>query len=186
MGEKYFDNYVSSNQRIEHTENRLEKVNSKKSHKCIFCQALESEGFKKATFPKIIDIPNTNVLVVANFDKSFIVVNKYPYAIMGHVMVVPHRHVGEMSDLNSEEIDEIFKFVMPKLISAIKKEYSYVSGINIGMNMGKGAGASEDHLHIHVVPRFPNENGFMEVTSNTRVPGETPEMTMKRIGKHFK
>jgi ATP adenylyltransferase len=57
---------------------------------------------------------------------------------------------------------------------------------NIGFNIGRQAGASIEHLHLHVVPRYPNEAGFMDILSDTRTIVESPKRTVKRLRTYFK
>lgn len=92
-------------------------------------------------------------LVIYRGGHCFIVMNKYPYNI-GHVMVVPNRHVPTITDLSNEELSECSAQLM-----AITEALVRVLGINygdfdIGINIGRVAGAGiEEHMHIHVVPK---------------------------------
>ena len=105
---------------------------------------------------------NDDELVVYRGKWCFIVMNKYPYNI-GHVMVVPNRHVPSITDLNGNEINEC-----GVLLTAIIKALAKVLGINygdfdVGINIGRVAGAGiEEHMHIHVVPK-PSVISFRSV-----------------------
>lgn len=148
----------------------------RKSEGCIFCKVAEN----LANLPRII----SEIPVAASFDKTYLVVNKYPYVQKGHLMVVTKRHTQDLSELSAEESSEIFK-VIPKAQEALRKEYQTIKGFNVGINLGTAAGASIEHLHIHLVPRFQGENGFLETTASTRVLHETAEATMQKIAKYF-
>lgn len=167
--QKAFEHYLSAEQR----EQYLEGLDSKKD--CIFCAAVH---FLKQGKVK-------DVYVVAVFKHCFLVVNAYPYVPRGHLMAVPKRHVCDYNDLAKEEIDEIFNKAVRGAKSALEKEYKKATGFNIGINLGKHAGASIEHLHIHIVPRYPEEAGFMETTAKTRIVSEHPQTTMKKLAKYF-
>ncbi len=148
-----------------------------KDEECIFCTAVPELGKAPGRAGKS--------WVIASFSTCFIVVNEYPYVSKGHLMVVPKRHVVDYNELTSDEIDEIFKVVLPKAKGALAKEYKRTRGFNIGMNMGDNAGASIQHLHVHIVPRTEGETGFMETTASTRIVHEDAETTMNKMSKHF-
>lgn len=96
-------------------------------------------------------------LLIYRGNYCFIVMNKYPYSL-GHVMIVPNRHVPSITDLDMEELSECAKLlkaiihVLPKVIGNDK--------LYVGINIGRVAGAGiEEHMHIHVVPD-PGNTGF--------------------------
>ena len=153
-----------------------------REEKCIFCLALEK--LAKNT-PLVVDLGFTKIFVVADFRHNFLVVNPYPYVPRGHMQLVLNRHAKSIAELNSDEIDEIFKELIPKIQNSLQKEYSMIVGFNIGINYGETSGQSIEHFHIHIVPRFSSEAGFMETTAGTRIVDEDPEETMKRMRKYF-
>ena len=116
-------------------------------------------------------------LVVYRGKQCFIVMNKYPYNI-GHVMIVPNRHVPSITDLNSDEISECGVLLM-----AIVKALAKVLGIgygdfDVGINIGRVAGAGiEEHMHIHVVPK-PSVISF-----NSADPGFVMDKTREIAGR---
>lgn len=169
-----FRNYlIAPDNRFEYLKN----LDAHKEDKCIFCDACEHA--EKAPI-KIKEVP-----IIADFEQSFLVINCFPYVSQGHVMVVPKRHVADIDELSSDEIEEIFKEIIPKIKAVLKKEYPKTEGFNIGINMGRAAGATIEHLHVHVVPRSGKEAAFMESTAGTRII-ENPEKTMVDLAKHFK
>lgn len=106
-------------------------------------------------------------LVVARRKSTFLIMNRYPYAV-GHMMVVPYRKVAELSELTDGEKLELWELAehAQRLLGAAIK----AQGFNIGLNLGKCAGAGvADHLHLHVVPRWEGDNNFMPVLADTRV-----------------
>src|SRR5262245_53313171 len=60
---------------------------------CIFCAALSD---------------SREPLVVHRGQSAFVILNKFPYN-NGHLMIVPHRHVGRLADLDSGETAELMQ-----------------------------------------------------------------------------
>ncbi|MDQ2868531.1 MAG: HIT domain-containing protein [Verrucomicrobiota bacterium] len=118
-------------------------------------------------------------LVVARRKNSFLIMNRYPYAV-GHLMAVPYRKVPELSELGENEIVEIFSLVAlaQKILRAVVK----AEGFNIGINVGECAGAGvPDHLHVHVVPRWSGDTNFMPLLTGTRVLSESLQNLYDRL-----
>ncbi|MFB6470670.1 MAG: HIT domain-containing protein [Vulcanisaeta sp. AZ3] len=108
-----------------------------KSGECALCAYLHSD----------------DELVVYRGRYCFVVMNKYPYNV-GHVMIVPNRHVPSITDLNSDELHEcstLLIITVKALTEALGIDYG---DFNIGINIGRVAGAGiEEHVHIHIVPK---------------------------------
>jgi ATP adenylyltransferase len=121
---------------------------------CLFCEKPKEGDDEKA-------------LIVARSEKSFAMLNRYPYN-SGHLMVAPFRHVGELEDVeNDESLD--MQHLMQRCVKALK-ESMQPDGFNIGMNLGVVAGAGiPDHLHWHVVPRWSGDTNFMPIIGDTKV-----------------
>jgi ATP adenylyltransferase len=106
-------------------------------------------------------------LVLTRRKNSFLMMNRYPYAV-GHLMVVPYRKVAEMSSLGENEVLELWTLAVHAqtlLRLAVKAQ-----GFNLGLNLGVAAGAGvADHLHLHIVPRWTGDNNFMPVLGRTRL-----------------
>jgi ATP adenylyltransferase len=137
--------------RMEYIEHNL-KENS--GNVCIFCTRLEAANDDK-------------YLILHRGDNAFIIMNLYPYN-NGHLMIVPNRHVGDITELDDKELLEISQLInlsVRALQQAINPD-----GFNIGMNLGRVAGAGiADHLHYHIVPRWNGDTNFMPVLGNTKV-----------------
>jgi ATP adenylyltransferase len=122
-------------------------------------------------------------LVVREGETVYIMVNRFPYT-GGHLMIVPFRHLGCMSDILPEERSELFAFMdlsVRVLTEAMKPE-----GFNIGMNLGRAAGAGiDDHLHIHVVPRWGGDTNYMSVIGEVRVIPEDVLGTARELRPYF-
>ncbi len=137
---------------------------------CIFCEALAQIA--------------TEPLVVYRGHAVFVILNKFPYN-NGHLMVVPHRHVGWLGALERPELNEIMELTQASE-RALRDVYR-PHGFNMGLNLGKSAGAGVlDHLHMHVVPRWTGDTNFISVVGETRVlPEELPATATAGSGMRF-
>lgn len=146
---------------------RMEYITgNKKSDECVFCSA-----------PKQDNLEETLVLYKA--EKCFVIMNLFPYN-NGHIMVIPYRHISDITLLTEEEYTELMKLTQLS-VKAIKKSLN-PEGFNIGMNLGRPGGAGiADHIHMHIVPRWTGDTNFMPVIGDTRVISEHIEATYKKI-----
>jgi diadenosine tetraphosphate (Ap4A) HIT family hydrolase len=120
---------------------------------CIFCaQAEDDERVSKLTV----------------FEDDFLMVelNIFPYNT-GHLMVVPKRHVNDLTALEDEERNRLFKMV--SRVEKLQEEVVEPAGIDVGINIGKAAGESIPHLHVQLVPIYEKDRGFMETSLDTKV-----------------
>ena len=145
---------------------RLEYV---KSHRpddgCVFCDAPASNPL--------------DPLIVFSGISAYVILNRYPYN-NGHVMVVPRRHVANLTDLNADELHEIARLTQQSE-AALREAYS-PGGINVGLNLGKPSGGGiHHHLHVHLVPRWVGDTNFMTVFGETRVLAEELPATADRL-----
>ncbi|HEX5215217.1 MAG TPA: HIT domain-containing protein [Vicinamibacterales bacterium] len=136
---------------------------------CIFCAALATG--------------DRETLIIHRGRRTFVILNKFPYN-NGHVMVVPVRHAGHLSELEIDELHELMELTQTAE-RALTATYG-PHGFNMGLNLGKPAGAGVlNHLHMHVVPRWNGDTNFMAVVGETRVlPEELPE-TAARLRDAF-
>jgi ATP adenylyltransferase len=136
---------------------------------CIFCAALA--------------VPESESLVVHVADRTFVVLNKFPYN-NGHLMVVPRRHVGRLAELETPELTEFIGLCQVGE-RVLAREYA-PHGFNMGLNLGKSAGAGiEGHLHMHIVPRWNGDTNFISVVGETRVLPEELPATATRLRAAF-
>ena len=136
---------------------------------CIFCGALTA--------------PDGDPLVIHHGARVFVMLNKFPYN-NGHLMVVPHRHVGRLADLEQDELIEVMTLCQTAE-RVLAREYA-PHGFNLGLNLGKSAGAGiEGHLHMHLVPRWNGDTNFISVVGETRVLPEELPMTATRLKAAF-
>ena len=120
---------------------------------CVFCAQVEGDE---------------RVTKAAIFEDDFLMVelNIFPYNT-GHLMVVPKRHVNDLTELEDEERNRLFAMVQK--VEKLQKEVVEPAGIDIGMNIGKAAGESIPHLHVQLVPIYEKDRGFMETSLDTKV-----------------
>jgi ATP adenylyltransferase len=133
---------------------RLEYVSSADEQEgCIFCLANEGDDEER--------------LVVHRGRRAFVLLNRFPY-VSGHLMVAPLRHVGEITDLEDDEVLELHRLAGQGLV-ALADTYG-PQGFNLGWNLGRIAGAGvTDHVHLHVVPRWAGDTNFMPVLADVKV-----------------
>ncbi|MDX2290151.1 MAG: HIT family protein [Hyphomicrobiaceae bacterium] len=74
---------------------------------------------------------------------------------LGHVLVIPRRHVARYFDMASEEKTEVHALI-DRAQSAIATEHS-PDGYNIGVNIGRAAGQNRMHVHVHLTPRYTGD-----------------------------
>ena len=142
---------------------RMEYIKGAKSSSCVFCEAITAG----------------NPLVLKKGQGCFAIMNRFPYTA-GHCMVVPDRHVGDLSELTPEEVSSIMSLVRD-LMTAIRATMR-PEGFNVGCNIGKVSGAGiADHFHMHVVPRWNGDTNFMPVISDTRVISEAWRATYEKL-----
>lgn len=136
---------------------------------CVFCE-IEGRGLDEPLF-------------VHGGSAAFVVLNKFPYN-NGHLMVVPRRHVPNLTDLTQAELLEIMTLAQTAE-RALTREYG-PHAFNMGINLGKSAGAGiAEHLHLHVVPRWDGDTSFMSVLGETRVLPEELSSTSTRLRAAF-
>jgi len=112
-------------------------------------------------------LPDAQSLIVARGALTYAVLNLYPYNA-GHLLVVPYRHVPDLTDLEVDEAVEFTAFTQRAI--AMIRAVSSAQGFNVGMNLGSVAGAGiAAHLHQHVVPRWGGDTNFMPIVGHTRV-----------------
>lgn len=142
----------------------------RKDMSCLFCGVRD-------------DLQDEKNLVLLRGPECFVIINLYPYS-SGHLMVVPHRHLGHLADAEVKERTELME-TLARCETALRECYD-PDGMNVGMNLGRAAGAGVvGHLHIHLVPRWEGDNNFASVIGETRIVPETPPQTYQRLRPFF-
>ena len=100
-------------------------------------------------------------------------------------MVSPFRHVGCLTEQNSDETSELNR--LTNTCIEILRKVINPEGFNVGYNIGKAAGAGYDeHIHCHIVPRWIGDTNFMPVLGETKVHPEHLKSTYSKLLPHFK
>lgn len=132
-----------------------DKATVPQAHTCPFC--------------RITPDPETSYdddLVVVRGETTYVVLNLYPYN-PGHLMVLPYRHVADLTDLDDSETAELT--AMTKQALRAIRSTSQPHAFNVGLNLGGPAGGSlAGHLHQHVVPRWEGDANFMTVIGHAK------------------
>ena len=150
---------------------RREFVQLKKKKGCIFCQTFKSKNDKE------------NYLIFKS-KHSFVMMNIFPYN-NGHLMVAPHRHIGEFDKLNDKEMLDCLRLVQKSC--RILKKILRPQAFNIGLNIGKEAGAGyAGHLHFHIVPRWRGDTNCMPVISDAKIIPQSLNNLYGQLKKKFK
>lgn len=141
-----------------------------KTEGCVFCEAREN-GVQFES------------LCAFKTSYSMIILNKYPYN-SGHLLVLPQRHVSNLSLLSEDEYLD-WSWCVRIAAEALDRIYS-PGGVNIGLNMGAAAGAGiPEHIHYHVIPRWFGDLNFFPLVAETKTVIETLETTFNRLIKYF-
>lgn len=94
----------------------------------------------------------------------------------GHSLVVPKKHVANMSELEKDLACEIME-VSIEVEKLLKKSLN-PDAFTIGINDGKAAGQEIPHVHVNIIPRFEDDKGkaIHSVVNNP------PEKEVSEIG----
>lgn len=151
----------------------MEYIRGAKEPGCIFCSyPAEPEGRHRER------------LLLCGRRDAFVMLNRYPFA-SSHVMVVPRRHVSDLSDLSAEEHAALFELVRDAC--GVLRQAVNAEGLNVGINLGAAAGAGiAEHLHVHVVPRWRGDMNFMPVVADVKVMPEALDATWARLEPLFR
>jgi ATP adenylyltransferase len=124
----------------------------------------EADGCPFCSIPAMSD---EDGLIVRRGGAAYAVLNLYPYN-PGHLMVVPYRHVADLTEVTAEESAEISTLTADAMRAV--RAASGAHGFNVGVNQGTVAGAGiAQHLHQHLVPRWGGDTNFMPVVGQTKV-----------------
>jgi ATP adenylyltransferase len=152
--------------------------------------SLNKLGYIKGDRPKVDCIlcaivnhqEDVQNLLVCERTHTVVSVNKFPYN-SGHLLLWPKRHITDYREMTKEEECEVGALLRTSV--DILDELYGPCGYNVGFNMGDFAGASLPHLHIHLIPRYPNEIGFVDIVAGAKILVENPVETMERLRAAF-
>ena len=137
---------------------------------CIFCNRYNGKD-------------DRNSLILFRGQGTFVIMNRFPYN-NGHLLVIPVRHVADVTDLSIEANHELWDTVL-RCRRALENVF-HPHGYNIGLNLGRAAGAGiEAHCHVHIVPRWNGDTNFMPVFGQVEVISEELLKTYDRLKEQF-
>ena len=146
--------------------------NENDKSECIFCSNAK------------LDENDSANLLVKKSELTFSMLNLYPYN-NGHLMVIPYKHTGEITDLTEDESLEIMSEI--KSLKEALTEIYQPHGFNIGVNIGRISGAGiYDHIHFHIVPRWSGDTNFMPVLGEVKIISQDLLDSKIKLRQYFK
>ena len=147
-------------------EKYITKVINNQHKGCVFCGIIRSKADKK------------NFIFIRG-KAVFAVLNLYPYS-NGHCLIIPNRHVNDISKMTKDELDEMMELLLETKARLQKALTPH--GFNVGFNLGRIAGAGiPGHVHMHIVPRWKGDHNFMPVTGQTKVISQSLDVIYKLL-----
>ena len=92
--------------------------------------------------------------IVYEDNKHIAFLDKYPIDD-GHTLVIPKKHYERITDMDSNDVGEIFSIV-PKIAKAVLSGAG-ADAFSLAQNNGKAAKQIIPHVHIHIIPRYNNK-----------------------------
>ena len=109
---------------------------------CIFCDILDGKR-------------DGHIVYEDEYHIAFL--DKYPIDD-GHTLVIPKKHFERITDMDSNDVGEIFSIV-PKIAKAVLSGAG-ADAFSLAQNNGKAAKQIIPHVHIHIIPRY-NDKGTL-------------------------
>lgn len=109
--------------------------------------------------------------------------------VPGHVLIMPIRHVADVSELTHRELEDILH-IRDALVPVMKDLFK-AEGFNYAWNEGAVAGQSVPHFHLHMLPRKEGDTGITEYEPRKFLyrPGSreaTPETELQAVARDIK
>ncbi len=153
------------------TDDRLkESVNHRMTIKrqCIFCR-----------------------MVTGSEECSMVYEDKHTFAFMnlrqanvGHVLVIPRRHVSSIFEMEEETMGHIGCTIV-KVSRAIQSAFN-TSNLNIVQNNGEIAGQEIFHVHFHLFPRYTEDGLLLMYPDNLPLPKTQPRDYLNNIAAQIR
>lgn len=145
---------------------RMAYIGSEQPQGCIFCT-------------KPAEQRDAENYILHRGEQAFVMLNAFPYN-NGHLLVIPYRHVSDLTQLTNEELLDLMHLTQQG-VAVLNRAFG-ADGHNLGMNLGSCAGAGiADHLHMHIVPRWNGDTNFMPVVGDTKVLPEALASTYRKL-----
>ena len=137
---------------------------------CVFCEKLSEDK-------------DSDNLILHRGKSVAVIMNLFPYN-SGHLLLIPYRHISDLTQLEeyeSHEIDHLAKYSVTVIRQVMSPQ-----GFNLGYNLGSAAGAGiESHLHKHIVPRWNGDTNFMPIIGGTKVISQDLYKTYELLKEKF-
>lgn len=105
-------------------------------------------------FCRIVDCSDLDVREVYR-DDSIVAFSPTEPALLGHILVIPRRHVPDIWKLRLDEAAQLSKVTI--ILAHAIRESVNPEGLNIIQSNGEAAAQTIHHLHVHIVPRWRND-----------------------------
>lgn len=122
---------------------------------CVFCDIIAgnlpaSVVYEDSTVMAIMDISPVN---------------------LGHVIVIPKKHIPYMADMDEDTGAHLFKITM-RIQKSIRRSGVRCEGINLFLADGEAAFQDVFHLHMHIIPRFKGDEFKISADWSIKPPRE--------------
>lgn len=106
---------------------------------CIFCKIMAGE------------LPAT----IVHEDERTVAFMDINPATRGHCLVVPRRHVRDLLEIGSEDLDAVM--AVAQELAQLAMDRLDAAGVNLLNSCGRAAWQTVFHFHIHVIPRYEGD-----------------------------
>lgn len=89
-------------------------------------------------------------------DEEFRVFLDAAPATLGHCLIVPKNHYGNLEELDDTTGAKVIP--LARKMMGILKEKLHWDGLNLVQNNGEVAGQTVFHFHLHIIPRYVDDN----------------------------
>lgn len=94
---------------------------------------------------------------------------------VGHLLLVPNRHVASLSELSDDERAAMFN-AGSELAGRLRASGLPCDGVNFFLADGEVAGQEVFHVHLHVIPRTTGDGFAVDAEAWRREPPSRPEL----------
>ncbi len=110
---------------------------------CVFCEIIAG------------NIPGYKVYE----DETVIAILDIAQVTFGHTMVIPKKHVADITEVDKETLQHIISVVQD--LAIYLKDKCNAKGVNVLNNNGEAAGQTVSHLHFHIIPRYDENDAIV-------------------------
>jgi len=117
--------------------------------------------------------------IVYKDDYCFAIVAKWPIK-RGHIMVLPARHVSDVSDLSEKEAKSMFK-----AISLFQKAFPKLYGKDAIVIQNPVERRTEAHIHYHILPTSAGIRGLFSKFEGTPYREDASQEDMDKMAEEI-